>query len=422
MAAADENEQVPPNGQLASHGQVLAHGQVLPHGRSRYALVLGLIALAGPLGINMYVPAFPVIAADLHVSAESIQLSLMSFLAALAIGQNVYGPLSDRFGRKLALYLGIALFVIASVGVCFSSTVEHLIVWRFFQGLGTCAAMAIPRAIVRDLYTGHAAAKLLSLVILVGSVGPLLAPLGGTGLVMLFGWRSIFWALAAIGVVMLLMTIFLVPETLPPERRNRGMDALRGYGALLRDKEFMFMALMVGCGQATFFAYLTGSPFVFMEIYGLRPWEYSLVIAVGAAAFTGAAQFSSPLMKRIRPERLLNICVMGTSLITIFIFVLGLAGLDGPWILLVAVLLIFCALGIMMPVGTVVALHPHGGSAGSAAALIGTAGFGVGAIASALVTAFANGTEMPMLATMVVCALLSSAAAEFALRSHRKAA
>src|SRR5690606_439361 len=124
------------------------------------------------------------------------------------------------FGRKLALYLGVGLFVIASVGVCFSSSVEHLIVWRFFQGLGTCAAMAIPRAIVRDLHTGHAAAKLLSLVILVGSVGPLLAPLGGTGLVMLFGWRSIFWTLAAIGVVMLLMTIFLVPETLPPERRN----------------------------------------------------------------------------------------------------------------------------------------------------------------------------------------------------------
>lgn len=395
--------------------------QVLPHGRSRYALVLGLIALAGPLGINMYVPAFPAIAADLNVSAESIQLSLMSFLAALAIGQNVYGPLSDRFGRKPALYLGIGLLVIASVGVCFSSTVEHLIAWRFFQGLGTCAATAMPRAIVRDLYTGHAAAKLLSLVILVGSVGPLLAPLGGTGLVMLFGWRSIFWTLAAIGLVILLMTIFLVAETLPPERRNRGMDALRGYGALLRDKEFMFMALMVGCGQATFFAYLTGSPFVFMGIYGLQPWQYSLIIAVGAAAFTGAAQFSSPLMQRIRAERLLNICVMANSLITIFIFVLGLAGLDGPWILLVSVLLIFFALGIMIPIGTVVTLHPHGGTAGSASALIGTAGFGVGAIASGVVTAFANGTEISMLATMAVCALLSSASAEFALRSRRRA-
>jgi DHA1 family bicyclomycin/chloramphenicol resistance-like MFS transporter len=403
VASTEENEPVP------------------PHGTTRYAVVLGLIALAGPLGINMYVPAFPVIAADLKVPAEAIQLSLMSFLAALAIGQNVYGPLSDRFGRKLALYLGVGLLVIASVGVCFSATVEHLIVWRFFQGLGTCAAMAIPRAIVRDLYTGPAAARLLALVILVGSVGPLLAPLGGTGLAALFGWRSIFWTLAAIGLVMLLMTIFLVPETLPPERRNRGMDALRGYGALLRDKEFMFMALMVGCGQATFFAYLTGSPFVFMEIYRLQPWQYSLIIAVGAAAFTGAAQFSSPLMQRIRAERLLNICVMATSLITISIFALALAGLDGPWIILVSVLLIFCALGIMMPVGTVVALHPHGASAGSASALIGTAGFGVGAIASGVVTAFANGTEMPMLATMVVCALLSSAAAEFALRSHRRA-
>ncbi|MDB5698939.1 MAG: transporter, family, bicyclomycin/chloramphenicol resistance protein [Alphaproteobacteria bacterium] len=394
---------------------------VRPQGNSRHALVLGLIALAGPLGINMYVPAFPVIATDLHVAAERVQLSLMSFLAALAIGQNFYGPLSDRFGRKLALYLGVGLFVIASVGVSFSSSVEHLIVWRFLQGFGTCAAMAIPRAIVRDLYTGPAAARLLSLVILVGSVGPLLAPLGGTGLVMLFGWRSIFWVLAGIGVIMLLLTIFMVPETLPPSQRNRGLDALRGYRALLTNKEFVCMALMVGCGQATFFAYHTASPFVFMSLYGLQPWQYSLIIALGAAAFTGAAQFSSPLMQRIRAERLLNYCVMATTLITICIFILGLAGLDGPWVLLVGVLLIFCALGIMMPVGTVVALHPHGASAGSASALIGTAGFAVGAIASGIVTAFANGTEMPMLATMVVCALLSSAAAEFALRAHKQA-
>ena len=158
-----------------------------------------------------------------------------------------------------------------------------------------------------------------------------------------------------------------------------------------------------------------------MGIYGLQPWQYSLIIAVGAAAFTGAAQFSSPLMQRIRAERLLNICVMANSLITIFIFVLGLAGLDGPWILLVSVLLIFFALGIMIPIGTVVTLHPHGGTAGSASALIGTAGFGVGAIASGVVTAFANGTEISMFATMAVCALLSSASAEFALRSRRRA-
>jgi DHA1 family bicyclomycin/chloramphenicol resistance-like MFS transporter len=391
---------------------------VAPHGVRRSGVVLGLISVSGPLALSMYVPAFPAIAENLQASPGAVQLSLVSFLAALAIGQNLFGPLSDRFGRKGPLAGGLGLFVVASVAVGLSQNVEHLVGFRFLQGIGACAAMAIPRAIIRDLYTGSGAARSMALIILVASVAPLAAPLAGSGLVEAFGWRSIFYFMAGAGSLGMLLVIFSLPESLAHQDRAPGFDALRGYGSLLRNKLFVCTAMMIGFGQATHFAYLAGSPFVFMNIFGLAAWEYSLIYTLGAVSWTLSAQFAPRLMEILGAERLMSYCILANGLITILVFALSLLGYGNLTLIIVSVMLVFVSLGIMLPTGTVLALHPHGAVAGSASAVIGTTGFLAGALASAVVTALENGTALPMLGTIAGCALLSVAAGAVALRAE----
>jgi MFS transporter, DHA1 family, multidrug resistance protein len=383
------------------------------YSRGRTALVLGLVSLSGPMSINMYVPAFQHIAASLKTEIASVQLSLVSFLAALAIGQNVYGPLSDRFGRKALLYVGMAVFIAASLGASSSTTIGQLIGWRFAQGLGVCAAMAIPRAIIRDLHTGPEAARLLALMILVGSIAPLLAPLAGSAFAALHLWRAIFWFLAAAGAVGLALVFFLLPETCPPHRRTAlGLRAMAGqYRLLFRDREFMSLTMVTSFAQSSFFAFLGGSPFVFLSIHGLQPWQYSLIYSLGAAAWAGSAQFAAPLMTRYGPERLVKTAARSAALITLVLLLGTWMELGGVWLLSIAVALLFASIGIMMPAVTVLALHPHGSAAGTASALLGTLGFATGAVASALVSALADGTAMPMVWVMTACTFAALATA-----------
>lgn len=394
-----------------------------PHGESprsfrKEALILGLVSLAGPLAMNMYVPAFPEMARALGTTSATIQLSLTSYLAALAVGQNIFGPVSDRFGRKPALYAGLLLFVVSSIGASVAVAVEPLIVWRFLQGIGACAAMAVPRALIRDRYTGSTAARMMSLMVLVISIGPLISPLAGTALVEVYGWTSIFWFLTAAGVVALALVVTQVPETLPAANRVSGMATLRGYGLLLRDRSFICAALMIGFAQATFFAYVSGSPFVFMTIYELTPLQFSMVFGFSAVMWSGSAQLAGPLMDRFGAARLLGYCVGANAILTSALLVVGLLDLGGMLVLILGVAMVLFSMGILVPVGTVMALHAHGAAAGSASAILGTAGFAAGALASFVVAATADGTELSMLGTMTACALLSAAAARVALESR----
>jgi DHA1 family bicyclomycin/chloramphenicol resistance-like MFS transporter len=384
----------------------------------RQALVLGLVALAGPLAMNMYVPAFPAMATALGVDSATIQFSLVSYLAALACGQNIFGPLSDRFGRKAALYAGFVVFIIASACASLSQAAEQLIAFRFMQGLGACAAMAVPRAIIRDRYTGATATRMMSLMVLVMSIGPLCAPFMGTGLVQAFGWRSIFWFLTVAGSVGLALVFFALPETLPSTKRSTGVTALQGYRLLLRNQRLISTALMLGFSQSTYYAFLSGSPLVFMTMYGFDAWHFSLIFVLNAVAWSGSAQFAGRLVDSVGSERLLLLCIGAILTLTAFLFVLGVFDLGGIPVLIVSLALVFAGLGVIMPVGTVLALHPHGAAAGSASAIIGTASFTIGAIASLAVASLADGTEMPMLGTMAACAMLSAAAAVIALKSQ----
>ena len=374
----------------------------------RNALVIGMLSAIGPFAIDMYLPAFPAIARELQVDVSAVQMSLMSFFAAVAVCQIIYGPLSDRFGRKPPLYVGLTLFVLGGIGCSFAQNAEMLIAFRFLQGVGSCATMVIPRAIIRDLHTGHEAARLMATTMLVFSVSPILAPLAGSALAEFFSWRVIFWAIAIIGVGGLAVVLFLLPETRKAEEGKKGVaQAFGTYKSLLKDKHFLGLAFIGGFSQASFFAYLAGSSVIFIEHFGLTPSAYSMVFASNAIAFIGSAQFNSFFMRRFGAERVVRTAIAGFAGLVCLLFVLTVAGVDNPFVLWGLLFLSFGCLGYVIPSTAVLALENHGAIAGTASALMGTLQLSTGAVMIVLVSAFYNGTPLSMVTTIVVCGIVA---------------
>lgn len=370
----------------------------------RNALVLGMLSAVGPFAIDMYLPAFPAIARDLQVDVSAVQMSLMSFFVAVAVCQIAYGPLSDRFGRKPPLYAGLGLFALASIGCSFAQSVEALIAFRFLQGVGSCAAMVIPRAIIRDLHTGHEAARLMATTMLVFSVSPILAPLAGSTLTEFFSWRVIFWAIAAIGVGGLAVVMFLLPETHKADDAKKGVSqAFSTYRSLLKDRHFLGLAFIGGFSQASFFAYLAGSSVIFIEHFGLSPSLYSVIFAANAIAFIGSAQFNSFFMRRFGAERVVRTAISGFAALVTLLFGLTIAGIDNAFVLWGLLFLSFGCLGYVIPSTAVLALENHGPVAGTASALMGTLQLSTGAIMIVLVSVLYDGTPLSMVAAILLC-------------------
>jgi MFS transporter, DHA1 family, multidrug resistance protein len=258
---------------------------------ARNAIVLGLLSAIGPFAIDMYLPALPTIAADFHASPAAVQGSLMAFFLAVALCQIIYGPLSDSFGRKAPLYLGGVLYVVGAIGCSFAPSIEWLIFARFVQGVGACAGMTIPRAVVRDLHTGHEAARLMSLIMLVFSVSPILAPLTGSFVIAFAGWRDIFFAMSAAALLSLLLVAFALRETRPREERIPFdvKTITASYLELFRDRHYLGLVFIGGFGLSSFFAFLAGSSFIYIDHFGLTPTQYSFAFSVNAIAFIGTA-------------------------------------------------------------------------------------------------------------------------------------
>ncbi|MDB5630434.1 MAG: Bcr/CflA family drug resistance efflux transporter, partial [Tardiphaga sp.] len=263
----------------------------------RNAIVLGLLSAVGPFAIDMYIPALPSIAADLKTTTAATQMTLTAFFIAFGVCQIVYGPVSDMVGRKPPLYFGLMLFTLGSIGCALSPSVGWLIACRFLQGVGASAVMVIPRAIIRDLHTGHEATRLMALVMLVFSVSPILAPLTGSALIVPFGWRAVFVAVTIASVVSLMLLAFMLPETHPVQSRVQvGMrDVINGFAKLLRDWHFLGLTFIGGLGMSSFFAFLASSSFIYIDHFGLTPTQYSLAFALNAIGFIGASQFAAPL-------------------------------------------------------------------------------------------------------------------------------
>ncbi|RZL89988.1 MAG: Bcr/CflA family efflux MFS transporter [Variovorax sp.] len=375
----------------------------------KIALVLGLLSAIGPFAIDMYLPALPEIGSSLGAAIGPVQMSLTVFFIALGFGQLLYGPVSDMVGRKPPLYFGLGLFALASVGCALATDIQTLIALRFVQGLGAAAGMAIPRAVVRDLHTGNDAARLMSLLMLVFSVSPILAPLAGSGVIALAGWRGVFWAVMLAAVAGLAMMGVMLKETRPVEERVESSlgGALRAYGLLLRDAHYLGLVFIGAFAMAGFFTYLANSSFVMINHYGLSPTLYSLAFGVNAAAFFGAAQFNGTLCERFGIVRVVKASVGACGLVMLAMFAYYLAGGDRLAVLLVLYFIASGFMGLVIPTTSVLALEKHGAIAGTASALLGTLQMLTGAVMMAVVGLFTDGRPLPMVAGMAAGALIA---------------
>lgn len=387
------------------------------------AIVLGLLSAIGPFAIDMYLPALPAIATDLQASTAATQMTLMAFFVAFGVCQIAYGPVSDMVGRKPPLYFGIVLFALGSIGCGLAPSITWLIVFRFVQGLGAASVMVIPRAIIRDLHTGADATRLMSLVMLVFSVSPILAPLVGSGLIVPFGWRAVFAAVTLASVLSFLLVAFVLQETRPPEERVEVSvrSVLDGFGELFRDWRFLGLTFIGGFGMASFFAFLASSSFIYIGHFGLTPTQYGLTFSVNAISFIGASQFSGYLADRFGIARVVSVAVTCFTVATLALFAITAAGVDSLAVLVVMLFIANAWLGLVIPSTMVLSLEDHGPIAGMASALGGTLQMITGAVMIVVASAFFDGTALPMVATIAVCAVAAFILARLTLRPDKAA-
>jgi DHA1 family bicyclomycin/chloramphenicol resistance-like MFS transporter len=385
----------------------------------RLAIVLGLITAVGPFAIDTYLPALPSIGGAMQATPAAVQMTLTAFFITVGICQLIYGPLADIMGRKRPIYAGLAIFIAGSIGCAFAPTVKVLIAFRVVQALGACAGMVIPRAIVRDLYTGHDATRLMSMLMLVMSVSPILAPLTGSIIIASFGWRGVFWALSAAAVIALLLAATQLRETREAHHREDSSwaSAFAAYRRLLADPTFVGLTLTGAFGLASFFVYLSNASFVIINHYRLSPAMFSLCFALNAGAFFGVSQFTASLTARYGLPRVIRGAVRGFAASMAAIAVLFLAGVDNLPLMMLFLFVGYGLLGLVLPTTAVLSLENHGAIAGTASALMGSLQFIVGAVVMAVSATFANGTARPMVIGIAACAIASFVIARFTVRS-----
>lgn len=375
----------------------------------RIALVLGLISAIGPFAIDMYLPALPTIGGDLHVSPAAVQMTVMAFLIATGACQLFYGPAADIFGRKAPIFFGIGLFVAGSIGCALAPNVEILIAFRIVQGVGACAGAVVPRAIVRDLHTGAEAARLMSLLMLVFSVSPILAPLTGSFVISLVGWRGVFWVVAGLGLLGIVLVAVALTETRPVHARADATwrSSITSFGKLFKDRQYIGLVLTAAFGVSAFFSYLGNSSFIIIEHFGQSKTGYALLFSLNAAAFIGAAQANGWLARRFGLPRVVRVAVSGFAAVMIINFVLTWLGMDSLPGMIALLFIGFAFLGLVIPTTSVLALDRHGDIAGAASALMGALQMMVGSAAMGVVGLFADKTPLPMVAGIAVCAAIS---------------
>lgn len=387
----------------------------------RILLILGSLSALGPMAINFYLPSFPALARAFATDVEHIQLSLASYFAGIAIGQLIYGPLADRFGRRRPLLVGLLLFSLASLGCAQAQNLAWLIAARFVQALGGCAGMVISRALVRDLCDPLASARAFSKLMLVMGVAPILAPLGGGLLLQVFGWQSIFHGLVLFSALCLLAVLIWLPETLKVAAPPPLTGALMRYVRLLGDRQLIGHGLTGGVAMAGLFAYTAGSPYVFIDLYGIAPQHYGWLFGFIAAGFILTAQVNGRLLRRHGPAYWLQRTVWIYLLAALAMLVVALARPVALWPLLIPLFICIASLSCILPNATACAMAGQGSQAGSASALIGSLQFTVAAAAAGMVGVLHDGTARPMALIIALCAvatvLLAVSTARHARRS-----
>jgi len=370
-------------------------------------VILGLLTAFAPMSTDMYLPAFSAIARDLQVSMSGVQVTLATFFVGSALGQVVYGPLSDRYGRKSPLYAGLALYIVGSWACALAPNIEVLVAARLVQAFGASAGIVIARAIVSDLFNYADGAWALSRMMLVMGVAPILAPLIGGQLSAWLGWRSIFWLLSAFGVLCLILCMRVLQESHTTEKRLVANWASRfaGFTELLRHPGFLGHTMVGALAMSAMFVYIAGSPFVFIELYGVPATRFGYLFGLNAVALIAGSQLNAVLLKRMAPGAILRWSLFTLMASTITLLVTSTVNKDHIAWLLLPLFLAIGSLGLVMPNTTALAMREQRARAGVASALLGSLQFFMFGVAAAAVSVLHNGTSLPMAGTMALYGL-----------------
>jgi DHA1 family bicyclomycin/chloramphenicol resistance-like MFS transporter len=382
-----------------------------------YILVLGALTALGPFTIDLYLPAFPKIEADLAVSTAAIQLTLTATTIGFAFGQLLVGPWSDRVGRRLPLILATSVHVLASLGVALAPDLAWLMAFRVLQGFGAAAGAVVAMATVRDLFGGYPLVRMLSRLALVNGLAPIAAPVVGSQLLLVMPWRGLFFVLAGYGVLVVVAAMLFIVETLPPARRVDPGHATLGqrYRVLFADRVFVGVAIIGGMSFSGLFAYLSASPFLFQDVYGLDPQGYGLLFAANSIGIVAGVQISARLARRIPPQWILSVSTLVLFAAAISIIVLDLAG-AGFFGTVIPLWFFITACGFGFPMVQALALANHGKEAGTAASVLGAMNFGLAGLLSPIVGLFGIANAVPMGAVMAATSLVSIASLWFIVR------
>lgn len=374
----------------------------------RTILILGALSAFGPLAIDFYLPGFPAMAEAFATDEKHIQLTLAVYFLGLSIGQLLYGPIADRFGRRVPLLVGVGLFTVGSLACAFAPTLELLIGARFVQALGGCAGMVLSRAIVSDKCDAVGAAKVFSQLMLVMGLAPILAPMLGGLLVSLYGWQAIFMVLTAFSALAALAVALGLPESLPANVPRQPLSgALRQYARLFKDREFLGHALTGGISMAGMFAYIAGSPFVFIKLYDIPAEHYGWLFGSNAAGFILVAQINARLLAKRGPAFLLARMVWVYLAAGLALLAVSSLHTEQLWPLLIPLFICIASLGCIIPNASACAMSGQGARAGSASALLGCLQFSVAAAAAWLVGVLHDGSAMPMAMVISLCGVLT---------------
>lgn len=378
------------------------------HTKLWFVLILGSLTAFGPLSMDMYLPALPIVTVDLQTTASLAQLSITACLLGLAAGQLLFGPLSDIHGRRRPLLYTLLIYMVVSLLCAFSPNIWVFVGLRFVQGFAGAAGIVIARASARDMYSGKDLTKFIALLALVNGAAPILAPIFGGAVLRWVSWPAVFIILAAIGLIMFLAVAFTLSETLPVEKRADGgiLATVKTFGTLLRDRVFMGIALSQAFVSMSMFAYIAGSPFVLQNIYGATPQQFSFIFAMNGVGIIIAAQVTGRLVNSIE-ERKLLLTGIGMSFIGGCLLLLAILLQFPLWILLVALFLVVSSVGMVGTTAFSLAMERQGKAAGSASAFLGILPFGGGALVSPLVGIGGDFTAVPMGITIFVCSLLA---------------
>ncbi len=373
-----------------------------------FIIILGSLISIGPLSIDMYLPAFSAMAKYFLVEESQIQLTLSSYFIGIAFGQILYGPIVDRFGKKTPLICGLVIFVISSFLCVTAHSINQIIIFRFFQAIGACSCFVIMRAIVRDLFSPKESAQVFSYLLLVMGIAPILAPLLGGFVLIHFGWQAIFWFLGGFALLLIIVSILYLPESKAGDATQKFSGALTKYWHILQDKNFLFYSLSGGFAASGMFIYIAGSPFVIIEVFGIKPENYGWIFGLNAFGYVLAAQINGWLLKKFELKPILNLACKMLFLSAILLAICGIY-FSSLISISVAFFIYISLIGIITPNSTALALANQAANSGSASALFGTLQFSIAALGAFLVSHFHNQTALPMVLVISFCGLMSFA-------------